>query len=91
MTKPPKSLLVTSIISPLQSYYFDKAFGFSGGSDSKESACKAGDPGLIPGSVRCPGEENGNLLQYSCLENYMEREAWQDPWGHKESQMSKYR
>ena len=40
-----------------------------GGSDSKESACSAGDPGLIPGLARSPGEGNGNPLQYSFLEN----------------------
>ena len=50
--------------------------GFPGGSDSKESACNAEDPGLIPGSGRSPGEENGNPLQYSRLENSMDREAW---------------
>ena len=49
--------------------------GFPGGSDSKESACNAGDPGLIPGLGRSPGERNGNPLQYSCLENPMNREA----------------
>ena len=43
--------------------------GFPGGSDGKESACNAGDPGLIPGSGRSPEEGNGNPLQYSCLEN----------------------
>ena len=43
----------------------------------KESACSAGDLGLIPGSGRSPGEGNGNPLQYSCLENPMDREAWQ--------------
>ena len=42
----------------------------------KESACQAGDAGLIPGSGRFPGEGNGNPLQYSCLENPMDREAW---------------
>ena len=47
--------------------------GFSGGSDSKESACKAGHTRLIPGSGRSPGEGNGNPLQYSCLENPMDR------------------
>ena len=47
------------------------------GSDSKESACNAGDPGSIPGSGRSPGEENGKPLQYSCLENPMDRGAWQ--------------
>ena len=50
--------------------------GFPGGSEGKESACNAGDPGLIPGLRRSPGEGNGNLLQYSCLENPMDREAW---------------
>ena len=42
----------------------------------KASACNAGDPGLIPGSGRSPGEGNGNPLQYSCLENPMEGGAW---------------
>ena len=45
-------------------------------SDSKESACNAGDPGLIPGSVRALGEGNGDPLQYSCLEKPMHRRAW---------------
>ena len=49
---------------------------FPGGSDGKESACSAGDLDLIPGSGRLPEEENGNPLQYSCLENPMDREAW---------------
>ena len=49
---------------------------FPGGSDGKESACDAGDLGLIPGSGRSSGEGNGNLLQYSFLENSMDREAW---------------
>ena len=51
--------------------------GFPGGSDSKESACNAGDTDLIPGLGRSPGVGNGNPLQYSCLENSMDREAWQ--------------
>ena len=68
--------------------YFYQAVGFPRGSDGKASACNAGDPGLIPGLGRSPQEENGNLLQYSCLENPMDRGAW---WatvhgvGHKES------
>ena len=45
---------------------------FPGGSNGKESACSAGDPGLIPGLVRFPGDGNGYPLQYSCLENSME-------------------
>ena len=49
---------------------------FPGGSDSKESACSAGDTGLIPGLGRSAGEGNGNPLQYSCLENPMDRGAW---------------
>ena len=55
----------------------DSNMGFPGGSDSKESACNAGDPGSIPGSGRPPGEGNGNPLQYFCLENSMDRGAWQ--------------
>ena len=50
--------------------------GFPDGSDSKESACNARDPVLIPGSGRSPGKGNGNPLQHSCLENPMDREAW---------------
>ena len=46
-------------------------------SDGKESACNAGDPGLIPELGRCPGEGNGYPLQYSYLVNPMNREAWQ--------------
>ena len=47
--------------------------GFPGGSDRKESACNAGDLGLIPGSERYPGQRNGSAFQYSCLENPMDR------------------
>ena len=50
---------------------------FPSGSDSKVSACSAGDPGSIPGSGRSPGDGNGNPLQYSCLENSVDRRAWQ--------------
>ena len=50
--------------------------GFPCGSDSKESACNVGDPGLIPGSKRFPGGGHDNPLQYSCLENPMDRGAW---------------
>ena len=50
--------------------------GFTGGSDGKESAYNAGDPGLIPGLGRSPGEGNGNQLQYSCLGNPMDRGTW---------------
>ena len=51
--------------------------GFPGDSDSKESAYNAGDSSSILGSGRCPGEGNGNPLQYSCLENPMYQGAWQ--------------
>ena len=51
--------------------------GFHSGSVGKESARTAGNPGLIPGSGRSPGEGNGNPLQYSYLENSMDRGAWQ--------------
>ena len=50
--------------------------GFPGGSDGKESACNAGDPGSVPGLERSPGEGHGNPLQYLCLENPMDRGAW---------------
>ena len=51
-------------------------YDFPDGSDGKASAYKAGDPGLISGSGRCPGEGNGTPLQYSCLENPMDGGAW---------------
>ena len=61
--------------------------GFLGGSGGKESACNAGDSGLIPGSGRPPGGKHGNPLQYSCLENpHGQRNlAGYSPWGRKES------
>ena len=62
-----------SIINQL---YFN--MGFPGGPEVKASACNAGDLGLIPGLGRSPGEGNDNPLQYSCLENPMDRGAW---WG----------
>ena len=51
--------------------------GFPGGPDGKESACSAGDPGWISGLGRFSGEGNGDPLQYYCLENSMDRGAWQ--------------
>ena len=51
-------------------------FGFPGGTDGTESACDVGDLGLIAGWGRSPGEGNGYPLQYSCLENSMDRGAW---------------
>ena len=50
--------------------------GFFGGSGGKESACNVEDLGLIPGMGRAPGGGHGNPLQYSCLKNPMDREAW---------------
>ena len=52
--------------------------GFPGGSIVKNLPANAGDAGSILGSERSPGEGNGSLLQYSCLENPMDRGAWQD-------------
>ena len=57
--------------------------GFPGGSAGKESACNVGDLGLIPGLGRSPGEGNGNLLQYSCLEN-----SWTEEPGELQSMKS---
>ena len=54
-----------------------KETDFPHGSVGKESACSAGDLGLIPGLGRSPGERNGNPLQYSCLENLMDGGVWQ--------------
>ena len=51
--------------------------GFPGGLNGQESACNAGDPSWIPGSGRFPGEGNGNPFYHSCLENSMDRGAWQ--------------
>ena len=50
--------------------------GFPSGSEVKASACNEGDLGSIPGLGRSPGEGNGNPLQYSCLENTVDRGAW---------------
>ena len=59
---------------------------FPGGSDSEVSDHNAGDPGSIPGLGRSPGEGNGTLLQYSCLENPTDGGAWYcNPWGRRES------
>ena len=60
--------------------------GFPGGSDHEASACNAGDPGLIPGLGRSPGEWNDIPFQYSCLEDSTGRGAWQaSVHGHRES------
>ena len=66
--------------------------GLPGGSDSKESACSAGDLTSISGSGTSPGEGNGYLLQYSYLENSMDRRAWVATVHgvHKESDMTEH-
>ena len=62
--------------------------GFPGGLDGKESTCSAGDPGSIRELRRSPGERTGNPLQYSCLENSMDRQAcWGTVHGVAESQI----
>ena len=64
-------IATTEYILPIISHQ-----GFPGGSDGKESACNVGDLGLIPGLGRAPGGGHGKPLQYSCLENAMDRGAW---------------
>ena len=63
------------ILDKLDKFYVK--LGFSGGSDGKESACNAGDLSSVPGLGRSPGGGQSNPLQYSCLENSMDRGAWQ--------------
>ena len=58
------------------SIYFFFLNQFCGGLDGRESTCKAGDSGSIPGLERLPGEGNGDPLQYSFLENSMDTGAW---------------
>ena len=65
------SFFVTSFL------HFFQFFDFPGGPDGKASVYNAGDPDSVRGSGRSPGEGNGNPLQYSCLENAMDRGAWQ--------------
>ena len=72
-----KKLTLYPWILSLQNFLFVYHYaGFPGSSNGKESACSAGDPCLIPGSGRSPREGHGNPLQYSCLENHMDRGAW---------------
>ena len=69
-----------------------KKFSLPGGSDGKEYACNAGDPGPIPGLRRSPGGGHGNPLQYSCLDNPHAQKSLvgYSPWGHKESDMTEW-
>ena len=65
--------------------------GFPGGMVGKNSSANAGDQSSISGSGKAPGEANRYTLQYSGLENPMDRGAWRDkPWGHKESDMAEH-
>ena len=66
------------------------ALGFAGSSNGKESTCNSGDLGLIPGLGRSPGKGNGYPLQYSCLENPMDRSlvGYKVHRGHKVSDMT---
>ena len=71
--------IIPSIVSQKerkQISYIYTYMGFPGGSEVKASASNAGDLGSILGLGRSPGEGNGNALQYSCLENPMDGEAW---------------
>ena len=67
---------VRFIIYTPQIYFSSNVFNCPHGSDGTESTCNVGDPGSIPGLERSPGEGNDNPLQYSCLENPMDRGAW---------------
>ena len=78
----PSSLLSWVLSYLIMWYLYEVIQYFPHSSVGKESACKAGDPGSIPGSGRSPGEGNGSPLQYSCLENPMDRGAWQDTTVH---------
>ena len=72
-----KSLLISGVrMWTVQDQQLSFCTGFPSGSDDKESACNGGDLSVIPGLGRSPGEGNGNLLQYSCLENSMDRGGW---------------
>ena len=70
----PKATPPNTTTSGIKASMYESG-GFPGGSEGKESACSAEDPGLIPGLRRCPGGGHGNPLQYSCLENPMDRGA----------------
>ena len=71
-----ESGFLVSLTSHIMSAKYKRFFfrGFPGGSDGQESACNAGNPALIPGLGRSPGEGNDNPLQYSCLKNPLTEE-----------------
>ena len=66
----------TADVCIISSVHNKPFWGFPAGSDCKDSACNAGDPGSIPGLGRSPGEGTGYEIQYSCLENPTDRGAW---------------
>ena len=72
--------LKATLYTPLTTLFTNPSKGFprnyADGSDGKESVCNVGDLGLIPGLGRSPGGRHGNPLQYSCLENPMDKGAW---------------
>ena len=68
--------IIIAILAYITSQAAYPSLGFPGGSDGKESACNAGELGLIPGLGRSPGEGDSNPLQYSCLENCTNRRVW---------------
>ena len=74
------ALSIWTFVGKVMSLLFNTLSGlvvdFPRGSDGEESAYNTGDSGSIPGLGRSPGDGNGNLHQYSCLENSMERGAW---------------
>ena len=79
-------LILLSYLCRTSNYPYLDLLGFPHSSVGKSSTYSAGDLGSIPGLGRSPGEGNGNPLQYSCLENPMDRGAWRatySPWGRK--------
>ena len=68
------ALTIQTAVGKVMSLFLIHCLGFLSSSVGKESAFNTGDPGSIPGSGRSSGEGNGNPLQYSCLENSMDRE-----------------
>ena len=73
---PSPGTMATGLHSYYKVYRLHSYMGFPTNSVSKESTCNAGDPGLVPGLGKSSGEGNGNPLQYSSLENPMDRGAW---------------
>ena len=87
-----RKVLLWIILQIHKKFLLHCTLGFPGVSECKESVCNAGDPGSIPESGRFPGEGKGNPLQYSCLENSVDRGVWQAivHGGHKEPDMTEW-